>query len=758
MKKSDLKFTNKVIYFLIGFTTIIAQVIFIREFMVAFYGNELTLGVVLAIWLAWIALGSISYGKIFKKIKKHYNLISIFLFLISLLLPVTVYSIRIARSIFIIVPGELPGLLPSLLSATVILAPVCLLSGAFFALASQSHSKNTAHSTSTVYKFEAIGSAIGGLLLSFVLLGNLNSFQIVLFLSFVNTVLAFTIKWQELSKIVKMVLVVLCVLFVTFSGYFGTRLHLITTLSLWKNTKFIESKDSVYGHLTVVDNEGEKSIYSNGIKIMTSGDIGSVEELVHYALLQHPDPEKILFIGSAHPDIFNEIFEYESVRKIDYVELDPAITELSKKYFASSWGKNLNNKNINLINQDGRFFIKETKNQYDVIIVNSGDPLNANINRFYTVEFFEEIKSRLAASGIFTFQLSSSENYLNKELTNLLKIINKSLRDVFAEVKIIPGENIHFFAANDKYALNLNTNFLIERLEKRKINNVYVNEYYLHYILLQDRIQEVEKIIRPDNSTLINNDFKPIAYFFNLIFWSSQFSPTYSSISQFINNVSFEMILLVIITLMLLLFIITGIKRNKQNTTHKITMAAVFIMGATLITLEIIILLGFQAKYGYLYQQMAALIGFFMAGIAVGSGFFLKQKSVKIKLYLNQLIIVHILLSFLPILFLAMFEVDMGMFNQPMIFLSTFFCGVAGGYQFPLATRIYFSDIHKSNQNIGILYGFDITGAMLGTLVFGILCIPLFGFWKVSLIIFIINLLISIFTFLNTKYEKLNLN
>jgi predicted membrane-bound spermidine synthase len=105
-----------------------------------------------------------------------------------------------------------------------------------------------------------------------------------------------------------------------------------------------------------------------------------------------------------------------------------------------------------------------------------------------------------------------------------------------------------------------------------------------------------------------------------------------------------------------------------------------------------------------------------------------------------------------------MFEVDMGMFNQPMIFLSTFFCGVAGGYQFPLATRIYFSDIHKSNQNIGILYGFDITGAMLGTLVFGILCIPLFGFWKVSLIIFIINLLISIFTFLNTKYEKLNLN
>ena len=754
MKNTDQKYYSNIIYFVIGFSTIIAQVIFIREFMIAFYGNELTIGIILAFWLGWIAVGSLSFNKLIKRVKNYYNLITIFLLLISLLFPLTVYLIRIARTIYTSVPGELPELLTTIVNTAFIIAPTCLLSGAFFSLASKSHSQNSALSTSIVYKFEAIGSAVGGILLSFILLGNLNSFQIMLFLSFINVFLAFTLLWNRISQIVKIILIILCIAFVTTSGYMGKELHLFTTLEFWKNYKFIESKDSVYGHLTVIDIDGEKSIYSNGIKILSSGDIASVEEQVHYALLQHTYPKKILFIGSAHPEIFNEILKYEAVNKIDFVELDPAITELSQKYFAETWKTKLNNKRINLINQDGRFFIQQTKDLYDVIIVNTGDPLNANINRFYTVEFFEEIKSKLAKSGIFTFQLSSSENYLSKELTDLLKIINKSLRQVFTEVNIIPGKNIHFFAANKKEVLNLDVNHLINRLEKWEIDNQFVNKYYLYYKLLPTKIQEVENIIRSEQSTLTNKDFQPVAYFFNIIFWSSQFSPIYSSISQFINSISYDFFLILIVILLLTYFIIVWISRKKHRLIQQNIKIAIVIMGISLITLEIIILLGFQAIYGYIYHQMAALIGFFMAGIAVGSGFFLKQKPLDEKSYLNRLIFVHIILAILPLVVLGIFKIELDIFNQAIIFLITFLCGGAGGYQFPLASRIYFSYNQNHNQNIGILYGLDIFGAMLGTVILGVICIPLFGFLQVALIIFIINLLLSIFMLFSNKFRS----
>ena len=117
---------------------------------------------------------------------------------------------------------------------------------------------------------------------------------------------------------------------------------------------------------------------------MSSGNESTAEELVHYAMLQHSNPEKILVIGSSHPDAFAEILKHKSVKKIEYVALDPVITEMSQKYFVESW--QLVQDKINLINQDGRYYINHTANEFDIIILNIGDPLNANINRFYTIE------------------------------------------------------------------------------------------------------------------------------------------------------------------------------------------------------------------------------------------------------------------------------------------------------------------------------------------------------------------------------------
>lgn len=742
MHKVNLTFYNNVIYFLIGFTSIIAQVIYIREFLIAFHGNELTIGLFLAFWLIWIALGSILYKNFFIQVSDYYKLIAIFLIIIAMILPLTVYFIRVLRTLFITLPGESPGCLPVMVTSALIISPICLLSGGFFALASKSYSKDSALATSTVYKYEAIGSAIGGAILSFFLLGNLNSFQLMLFLSFLNVSLAFTLFWYQISKAVKIILIFLCVGFVTVSGNLGTELHLQTTLMFWKDFTFVESKDSVYGHISVIDVGGEKSIYSNNNKIMSSGDIESAEELVHYVLLQHINPQNILVIGSTHPSAFIEIMKYKSLKKIDYVALDPVITELSKKYFSKTWQQIKRDNRLKLVNIDGRAFTNKTKNKYDVIILNAGDPVNANINRFYTFEFFEKIKNILSGNGIFTFQLSSAENYINDELAQFLRVMQKTLKTAFKNVGTIPGETIHYFAAKENNILNLKPDFIVSQLKNREINNKYINENYLYFKLLPERRQELEILIEPNPATNINEDFHPIAFFLNLVFWSSQFSSKITGSFKILYNISFKDFILIVVFLMLLIFTIYLFKRKQAKIQYSLKLVVLF-LGIILITSELLVVLGFQSIYGYVYNQIAVLIGVFMAGIAFGSNIFLRQKEETKMKYWYSLVFFQIVLAFIPITILLVINIE----SYFLIFTMTFITGSVGGYIFPLVSKLYFS----GSQNIGIIYGLDILGGMIGTLIMGLFCIPLFGFINAAMILLVINLFVALMVFIITK-------
>ncbi|MDX1777946.1 MAG: hypothetical protein R3339_03635, partial [Thermodesulfobacteriota bacterium] len=72
-------------FFLIGSYAIVVQVIFIREFMVVFFGNELCLGIILACWLIGIALGATIGGRISKRPGVSYGTFSVYLIITSLL-------------------------------------------------------------------------------------------------------------------------------------------------------------------------------------------------------------------------------------------------------------------------------------------------------------------------------------------------------------------------------------------------------------------------------------------------------------------------------------------------------------------------------------------------------------------------------------------------------------------------------------------------------------------------------------------------
>ncbi|HID93296.1 MAG TPA: spermine synthase, partial [bacterium (Candidatus Stahlbacteria)] len=119
---------------LVGFTSVLTQTLLIRELVTVFYGNELTIGVMLAAWLAWGAVGSFVLGRFADRIKRRVASFAGIQLFIALMLPLQFLLVRSVRLILGVAPGELIGPLPMIYSCVLILAPFCVLSGFQFAL------------------------------------------------------------------------------------------------------------------------------------------------------------------------------------------------------------------------------------------------------------------------------------------------------------------------------------------------------------------------------------------------------------------------------------------------------------------------------------------------------------------------------------------------------------------------------------------------------------------------------------------------
>ena len=114
----------------------------------------------------------------------------------------------------------------------------------------------------------------------------------------------------------------------------------------------------------------------------TTHNLEAVEETVHYAMAQRPEAQRVLLISGGVSGHARELLKYPA--RVDYVELDPLVLHAAEQFLPGS----LSDPRIEVINTDGRLFLRETDRRYDVILVDVPDPSTSQINRFYTREFF----------------------------------------------------------------------------------------------------------------------------------------------------------------------------------------------------------------------------------------------------------------------------------------------------------------------------------------------------------------------------------
>jgi spermidine synthase len=685
---------------LIGFTAVVAQVVLLREFIVVFYGNELSLGLILASWLLWTAAGSGLGGRLAARRKRPRTAVAALEATLAIAFPLTIWAVRATRDVYGALPGEALGPGAMIAGSLAALSVFCFASGALFATVARMYSP------AAVYLFEAAGSAVGGLVAAFALIPYLSPFWIAVAVAVLNLAAA---AW--LSPRFRVAAAALGVAFVILAP----RLEALSLRSLWRGLDVLATRNSPYGNIAVVAMGGSRGLYENGLPVANTTDQAAPEEAVHFALLEHPAPRSLLLIGGGVNGSLREAVRHPTVERADYVELDPAVIEAAARYFPDEWAPIAKDPRVHVHNVDGRLFLKASRDSFDVIIVNLPDPQTAQLNRFYTAEFFREAARRLAPGGVFSFQLSGAENYISPELGAFLRCIRRTLGEAFPEVRAIPGETVHFVASTR--ALTTDPAQLIARLRARGLKTMYVSGSQLPFRMMPERVAAIEAASRPLPDTPVNRDFAPIAYYFDNVLWSVRFHPAAGRWFQSLASVPFWPLAAGVAALGFIL--LAPFARRPGAAAASCTAAT----GFTIIGLEVLLLIAFQTIYGYVYYQLAILIAAFMAGMALGSWAGMRSS----RLAMAQLIVASAPL----LLYLAI----AGRLPFPTLAVG---CGFLGGFQFAVASSVYFA--RSSRKRSGTLYALDLAGACAGGLLVSAWLVPVFGLLKTAALIAAVNL------------------
>lgn len=679
--------------FLLGFMALAWQVLLLREFTAHFYGNELVIGILLGAWLLWSGTGSLLADRV-RFSRQRFSFLYYFALLVF---PVCLFILRFSRFPLQLLPGETTGLLPALIFSLVLCFFICLPLGTLFVFNTHIQEGRIAR----VYLLEALGSAFSGVLLYFVLIPRLSNWESTAVVGSLTALLVFLSLPRKRSYFLPLILITAALI------GFG-RLDFPTQQRFWDPYVLTASTDSRYGKLQMIRSQEQYSLYNNGVVVFTLPDQATAEEAVHFALLQQPEAEEILLIGGGAGGALAEILKYPDTR-VDYVELDPEIIRFTESVLPEAERRALEDARVEIFLQDGRAFLASSQKQYDVIILNLPDPSTAQINRFYTEEFFLLARQKMAARGILSLRVSSAENYISEELQGYLASVYATLSAVFDDILVFPGGNNIFLAS--RHLPRLNTADLVERIRRYKLDNIYLSPQMLPARLSPLRTRSLMDAIQAHPGQ-INRDLQPISYYWHALIWATQFHELESRLIKFFAKLGSRWLLDLPLALFCIMLVAIGTKGGQPAYFQ----TALVLSGLTTIMAEIMTILAFQAAKGYLYHSLALLFAVFMLGLVLGAKAGGKIGAIGItRLIAAQAFIVGLLILLWPLLSMSL--------PAASFYLFLFLLGLLGGYLFVVTNTLYLH--HRKDYGRG--YGLDLLGGFFGALGTSSILIPLLG-------------------------------
>ncbi len=498
----------------------------------------------------------------------------------------------------------------------------------------------------------------------------------------------------------------------------------------WPHRAVLAVTETPYSLWTATREAEQISFAANGLWFFSSPDPQTAEEQVHYALLQHPHPDRVLLLGGGVAGLAAEILKTPTLTRLDYVELDPQLIALAQQILPPTALQAYQDRRLRVIYKDGRQFIRQSSNLYDVIIMALPEPRNALLNRFYTREFFAEVKARLNPLGVFSFGLAGSETSLSPLRARYLALADATLRQVFPEVIVLPGLTWRFFASPQPGSLTSDPEVLLSRRQVRGVELFYVREYYLRANLSSARRAYARQVLDQAGPE-VNTDLRPQGLFFGLLLTGMEENGLLPRGLLWLKQLGVCRLYAALVLIALSLWGWSrGVGFLGQQAPY---LYSVFVMGLTVMGLEMVVLILFQVTLGYLYGQLSLLLAAFMAGMAGGSylaGVWLARGAPARRLAVSSQGGLALLMSALGLALPRLLglpylrEDGWGQLIFAVILISA---GLLSGAVFAAQGELCQQHGAALSLSAGRLYAVDLLGATLGTLGMSLLIIPCFG-------------------------------
>lgn len=168
--------------------------------------------------------------------------------------------------------------------------------------------------------------------------------------------------------------------------------------------KTLFSKKSRYQQIEVYEtrHHGRMLVLDGIIQLTDFDEFAYQEMLAHTPLFAHPCPEKVLVVGGGDGGILREIAKHESIKAVDICEIDEEVVDASKRYLPSmSCG--FEDPRVTLYIEDGNEFVRQRQKAYDVIIVDSSDPIGPG-EVLFDHPFYENCRQALKQNGLIAIQ------------------------------------------------------------------------------------------------------------------------------------------------------------------------------------------------------------------------------------------------------------------------------------------------------------------------------------------------------------------
>lgn len=678
----------------LGFASMLAQLVSLREFVASIGGNELVIGTFLASSLLLTAAGAWMGGL---APRSRGGVLPLLVLSIPVA-PAQVAAIRLIRAW--VFAGTTPSLGAIFCCALLVLLPASLVFGALFSRAAAWSPELSL--AGRVYVAETFGAVAGGVFYTLAGMVYLPVFALACLPAAASAAAAAAISRQHGAKGTIVAILALTGLLVIGVFASGTK-HLVLRHA-FPGQEIVREIDSPYANLVLTRAGSQFNLFANGSPLLSSGAERAAEETVHFAMAQRPDARRILIFEGAASGAVAEVLKYP-VRAIDDVEVDSAVLELAEAVSGT-----VRDPRLRVIVDDPRRFSRRRHKPYDVIISAVPDPATTTLNRLFTLEFFTELQAILRPGGVVAFTIEGSENYRGPESRKLNRALAQTLASVFPHTLVLPAGRLVFLGSAEPLHADVFT-----FLEARGISTRYVNRAYMEREVTPQRVARLAAELRQPGP--VNRDLEPSLYRLFLARWLAELGGSALWLA-----VAFLLVGAVVV-------------RNAVVGRGAPVRGAILSSGFASLAMEFCLLLGFQMIHGSLFLQMGVLIAAYMLGTAAGAAATLGRSGSGQEIrWLRWLELAStISAAGTAALFARGFDSILHYMGGVVAFsLLLAIFGFLTGAEFPLAVAGLDRAVKGSASK---LYAADLIGASIGAATAGVVLVPLLGIVNVCLLV-----------------------